>query len=384
MSRFLLIFAILFVAACSGRFQKGAHQYLVPFLNSDGTYTWQEVELTTLNAPHKMEGSTASIHYKPAGAAGRDWGPVAEPRMAKSGNVWIPLDTPSALVLSTYATLEAIRKWEANIHPAAEKVYPRRVLLEVSARTSHGGEVTDNAFYDPQRDVVMVVPYTEGGIPLSVNQGIMAHEHFHVQFHHQMLSPMVELLIREESTDRELTTAEKINIQYNQKVLRAWNEGLADFYGYTFTAQPRFMDPSRLLEPSYILIRALDFDFESLDSKFMSESPRGISVNESRTTCTAGSPYCLGTQLGRLLYQMSGGNLSKAHSLVRNLYDSFPEWQTSVKNKFLKSRMDTNEMLTWTFSSGTQKLTVRQCDLLKKALNGDAKSLPACRDGGLP
>lgn len=357
-----LLLTSVFLGACSDRFQKGSYQYLIPFLNSDGSYTWREVELTTLDSPTKLSGSTASIYYKPTEPSTQKWGAVVQPKLTRSGDVWIPQDAASAVALSAYASLEAIRKWEAKIHPAAEKVYPRKVILEVAAKDK-GQEVTDNAFYIPGWDVVLVVPYTGDAVPIAVNRGIMAHEHFHVQFHHQILSPSSEPFshLREE----DLSTSQKNNLKENSRLLRSWNEGLADFYAYSFTSQARFMDVSKLAQPEMMLLRALDFPFQSLDRNFMVEKDR-ISVDEKTHTCTSGSPYCLGTQVGRLLYQMSEGNPSKAHNLLRLMYKNFPRWQTNVKQKLLSSTMQTNEFLEWTFANEKGLLDQSQIDLLKK------------------
>lgn len=377
---FGLLASALLLVGCSQRFQKGPHQYLIPFLNEDGSYSWREVEITTLNSPTKLEGSTAVIHYNPTSAGSRSWGPPMEPKLKRSGDVWVPLDTPSAVALSTYATLEAIRRWEASVHPAAESVYPRKIILELSARGADG-PVVDNAFFEPRSNVMVFVPFRSSGIPLSVNQGVVAHEHFHAQFHHQMFRSTLQILDEKFSG---LSLDLKLNVAYNLEVLRAWNEGLADFYAYSFTHQPRFFDVSKLTMPGSSLVRALDFAFESLSEKFMSETANNKdTINDKGDTCLAGSPYCLGTQVARMLYQMSEGNPSKAHSLLRALYESFPSWQKSLNDKIFNEKLKTDEFIRWTFSNAKEKLSANQCAVLQKA-TGDSKSLLACGGVVLP
>lgn len=349
-----LVFLSIFSAGCSDRFQKGSHLYLIPFMNTDGSYTWKEVELTTLDSPIRLSGSTGSIHYKPTANNFRDWGPAVEPKMTKSGNVWVPLDPSSALALSAYANLEAIRRWEEFIHPKTQNVYPRKLVLDVLVRTSNG-QITDNAMYVPFSDSVLVVPYTKSGLPLSVNQGIMTHEHFHVQFFHNLLASAYGKYAEKES-------------EHNENVLGAWNEGLADFYAYVFTQQPRFMDISKILPPQYALVRALDFDFESLSESFMYEnSSEDLKLNDAKNTCVSGSHYCLGTQIGRLLYQMSQGSPSKATNLIRKIYEKFPQWEKNIYAKYFNDKLQPNDFLKWTFDNEKSALDPVQTDLLRKA-----------------
>ena len=381
LSIFILLISVLSFG-CSDRNPKSSYKYLIPFLQADGSYKWQEVELTTLYSPFRLEGSTASIHYKPANGNKQDWGPVAEPKLARAGSVWVPQDAPSAVALATYATMEALRKWETAIYPDTDKVYPRKLILEVAVKSS-GEEVTDNAFYVPAWDVVLVVPYKEGGIPLAVNQGVIAHEHFHVQFWHHMMGPMIQKA-EQEVGDRELKKDEETQLKENLLLLRALNEGLADFYGYAFTGQARFINPSEIMSAESAKVRALDFDFIGLDRSFMTLR-QNMMINGAGDTCMSGSPYCLGTQVARLLYQMAEGRPSKAVPLIRQLYQSFSDkkWQSNLASKLLKTNVQSTEFLSWTFADSKEKLDANQCALLQKATQGDLKSIPSC-SGGLP
>lgn len=372
---FSFLISTVLLSGCADRFEKsGSYTYLIPSLNSDGSYSWNEVELTSLNSPTKLEGSTAKIHYSPKGASTLNWGPVVEPKLTKSGNVWIPQDVPSAVALSTYASLERIRKWETAISPAAEKVYPRQIVLDIAVK-SNLGTMTDNAMYVPGWDVVLVLPYSGGGIPLAVNEGIMAHEHFHVQFFHQATNDVMNL------DDRRMTTAQENTYKENFEMIRAWNEGLADFYGYAFTHQARFMDASKIGNPVDMLVRALDIPFESLSRSFM-EGVTSVSAearSRAEGTCRGGSYYCLGTQVSRLLFQMSEGSPVKTNQLIRRMYETFPEWKKSMNAQFTKTTLRTEDFLTWMFSKPSAKLETKQCDLLKKAMGSNYGVVSDCR-----
>ncbi len=349
-----LLILSTFIAGCTGNSGKGSHLYLIPFLNPDGTYSWKEVELTTLDSPTRLSGSTATIHYKPTASNTFSGGPVVEPKMTKSGNVWVPLDTPSALALSAYANMEAIRRWEQSIDARTQAVYPRKIILEVGL-FDLDGDMKNNAMYLPGADVVMFLPYSAKGIPLSVNAGIMAHEHFHTQFYHNVLTLNYEK--NEWSTEAD-----------NERVLRAWNEGLADFYAYVFTKQARFMDVSKMPMFGGSIIRALDLDFISLSAEFMKKNSNDlIIINEKGDTCISGSPYCLGTQIGRMFYQMSQGDPAKARDLIRLLYDNFPVWEIEMTKKYEQEKIQTNDFLKWTFVGKNLKLDSVQRDVLRKA-----------------
>lgn len=352
----VLLFLSVFSAGCAKKSEQGTHRYLIPYLTADGSYKYKEVELTTLDSPTRLKGSTASIHYRPTSSG---WGPAAEPKLTKSGNVWIAENPESGMAISAYATMEAIRKWEATIDPSTQSIYPRTIVIDVEVR-SRGEDLVNNAAYDGETDAILVVPYSRNGIPLAVNQGIMAHEHFHAQYFHRFYRAIYEKYIKGDKRSYN-----------NRQVLDAWNEGLADFYAYAFTNQPRFMDASDLRFPSGAtsLIRALDIAFESLSPIFMYtvDNKGTLQLNAKKDTCVTGSYYCLGTQVGRLLHQMSQNDSDKTMQLVRRVYQSLPSWEQKVDVNFTSKELSTNDFLRWTFEGNKSSLDPVQLQLLRKA-----------------
>src|SRR5271167_2686629 len=99
------IFALLAggLVGCSQWRQEGTPRYLLPVLDEQGNESLQEVELPTLYSPYKVEGSVARIYYNPVVRDGSFGGSVAEPHLAKSGDLYIPKDPESGMVLAAYS-----------------------------------------------------------------------------------------------------------------------------------------------------------------------------------------------------------------------------------------------------------------------------------------
>src|SRR5258708_2607030 len=93
------VLVICFVG-CTGLRDSGTPTYLLPKLDANGKTVLQETTLTTIDSPYRAEGSAARVYIDPNAAASSMTGRVAEPHLAKSGNVFIPLDADSGLALS--------------------------------------------------------------------------------------------------------------------------------------------------------------------------------------------------------------------------------------------------------------------------------------------
>jgi len=250
------------LVGCADANNKCGNKVLALWPSASGEYTFQEVILSTLSDPYSLSGGAAKIYYESMIGGNGFSGQVAQPRYTRSGDLCVPMDAASSMAVSVYAQFERIMQFENRNGTLDMLTWPRRVGLDIHVRSTEG-MTHNNAHYFGQGDSIAVLPYNLEGVPLGLNPGIMAHEHFHGHFQRQVISVTnaqlapafdVESLFYSsfapaqvsakptvEDVDRaDLNTARGLNAF----VLRAWNEGLADLYGAIYSGNPRFFDES--------------------------------------------------------------------------------------------------------------------------------------------
>jgi hypothetical protein len=162
-------------------------------------------------------------------------------------------------------------QFESRIGTLDMLSWPRKVGLDIHVNSSDGMS-HNNAHYFGQGDAIAVLPYNMKGLPLGLNPGVLAHEHFHGHFQRHVIAVTNAQLMPTfdpealfysafnmagakptvEDVDRgDLRTPRGLNAF----VLRAWNEGLADVYGSIYSKNPQFFNASI---PALKEARALD------------------------------------------------------------------------------------------------------------------------------
>jgi len=278
---------------------------LLPWKNADGTYSLREITLSTLKSTEEVRGLAAKVYVNPRFTSTGFEGKVARPRLTKSGDVYIPRDIESSLALVVYAQLEQLYFFEQSLGTLSQLRWPRQAGVEVKL-DGPSTAAFNNAHYFPIPDVMGIVPFSLGkGVPMAVNQGIVAHEHFHAHFQSQVLKTMEVMptlatsgMVVEKVRSRESSRSIR---SLNEVVLRGWNEGLADFFGATYMGQADFFSASL---PAQRELRALDeapirfMEGQALQDK-AAEAP------QADTDELLGLAYWQGTALARLLYRIS-------------------------------------------------------------------------------
>jgi hypothetical protein len=251
---------ILLMTACADSGQKCGNKVLALWPDEGGDYSFQEVQLSTLNDPYTLSGGAAKVYYESLIGGSGFTGSVAHPRYTRSGDLCVPMDAASSMAVSVYAQFERIMQFESKIGTLDMLSWPRKVGLDIHVNSSDGMS-HNNAHYFGQGDAIAVLPYNMKGLPLGLNPGVLAHEHFHGHFQRHViavtnaqLAPtfdpealfysafnMVSAKPTVEDVDRgDLRTPRGLNAF----VLRSWNEGLADVYGSIYSKNPHFFDAS--------------------------------------------------------------------------------------------------------------------------------------------
>jgi hypothetical protein len=335
---------------CADARNNCGNKVLALWPSASGEYTFQEVILSTLNDPYSLSGGAAKIYFESMIGGNSFSGKVAQPRYTRSGDLCVPMDTASSMAVSMYAQFERIMQFENRNGTLDMLTWPRRVGLDINVRASDG-MTHNNAFYLGQGDSIAVLPYNLDGVPLGLNPGIMAHEHFHAHFQRQVISVMnshlapafdVDSLFYSsfapqrasakatvEDVDRaDINTARGLNAF----VLRAWNEGLADLYGAIFSGDPRFFDQSL---PALKNARALTSKIAPFMSAFgLQFNARKISDPKNLVAIS----YDQGAYLARLMYALANSGVETPEKflvrVMRRLKDIppaiLPEYESKV------------------------------------------------------
>lgn len=323
--RVILVLMLVTLASCANDPKNECGDKVVlPHFSAKSGVRFLEVRLKTLLSPYRLKGAAAEIFYEGALTAQGYQGSVAEPRLTRSGGVCVPADTGSMLALSAYEQFEKIFFFDREIGVDRHLQWPRKVGVELHIRNPDG-QTHNNAHYFGTSDSIGILPYSLEGLPLAFNPGVIAHEHFHAHFQSQVLNPLntgSEVIATEgvKPTLDDLDNADlNTNAGLNRFVLRAWNEGLADFYACVFTEEPDFFSASKLDRGAD---RECDGQLqffrpgEDLRPKIGDTAP--VLSRELRKDML-GAAYRQGTILARLLYQVGGPNKESRRQLLHRV-----------------------------------------------------------------
>jgi hypothetical protein len=355
---------VLAAASCGqpeDRFESAT--YRLPWRAADGVVALQDVEIKTLRDPRSFSGDVARILVEPGdggtGLAGSE--PQGRYVRSRSG-VLVPADFVTMQAVTAYAHVEKLRSLDESVGASGVLAYPLSLGVEVHVM-SYGQRAKNNAIYDAKLDSLLLVPYERGGLPIALNPGILAHEHFHFLFQRLVMShvrdrvtqttcsggvvasggegeakPSVSRAADEEAkmptltesfgerperVDKVAKTAAGIPARvYNAYVLRGLNEGFADFYGWLYSNDPSFLAKSLPEEDD---MRRLDMDPDRLPAENLVRrqlvdyfNPEAILPEVTR----AHNAYSLGSTYARALRQMveelvsSGRSVEESRLLV--------------------------------------------------------------------
>lgn len=411
--------------------------YRLPFPDAEGVYALREVELKTFSDPSKFRGDVAQIFVEPQESGGQLSGGEPVGRFIKGGDgVIVPADFVSLQATTVYAHMERFREIDDELGISSAIRWPLKIGIQTNV-IDEGKGVSNNAVYDGRLDALLIVPYTGRGLPIAMNGGVLAHEHFHTIFQALVLSKVKEksvvigkpgetdLLLEdhhwaEPPTDEEKTAkpakpgdagksdkppkapkvprtikrvVDDVAVEmaadgipkraYNGFLLRALNEGLADFWGWIYTGDLGFIEHSLPREGA---VRRLDLESGRLpDSKTIRMSLVDLEREDKlrppaqRVTLS----YILGSQYARHLrsvaLEMTGESFPSLEARLkvgRVLLEILPGLAVTAATEFDRSFLSPNFILKpLTLKMG--KLGDKACERLRKfKAKGDDFALP--------
>jgi hypothetical protein len=226
---------------------------IVERVDPDGTFYTRDVELPTLASITEVRGDVlelrggSTLHIAAAapvdGGAGRarliqdDATPSVS--WIDAGGVAVATDYDGLAMLSAYAHFEraALFFQSAGVASAAAAV-PVYYHPKIPSAEEYGLPRTDNAAFFHNADAFLILPMSFlEDIPFAMNPGVLAHEYSHRVFYYTAWDGrMFQLLTRALTVDANATA------EWN--LIRAADEGVADFFGALLADDPRFLSHS--------------------------------------------------------------------------------------------------------------------------------------------
>lgn len=333
--------------------------YRLPWPSGSGKYELQDIVLQTFTEPQKLRGQVAEIIVDPRVTSGQLIGEEPIGRWTETNVNGVLRRIPSDFVTLQAAVLYAHHE-KLNLIDRSLGLFPYLKgpsKIGLLSRLSDGFStqlILNNAIFDGRLDVLFVVPFTGPELPISMNAGIIAHEHFHRLFQAVVLRRLQAMPIQgieiqqehacagakasaEEASGTEASPTEAVAGLpledqlvplkiWNQTVLRGVNEGLADFWGWSYANDDFFV--GRSLGEQEDSARRLDRKPSKLPSQvafrnmLITIGSSGRPVLKSESGRVAAS-YRLGTEYGRLLrtlvdaVEASGVDREKSRAQVR-------------------------------------------------------------------
>jgi len=373
-------------------------KFLLLWPTAANDYSFQEVHLSTLKSAYEVRGSAAEVYVESRITDSGFEGKPARPRLTRSsGGLCVPMDVTSSMALTAYAHFEHIQKFDQKLQVDKQISWPRKVGVEIHIRAGEG-HTHNNAHYFSKADAVAVIPYNNDGLPLGLNPGVLAHEHFHSHFQAQVINPLndaIDILTSveqffyagfgvkpqvEDLDNEQLNTAGSLN----KFVVRSWNEGLADFYASVYTDSREFFSKSLANLAS---VRDLGGPLRGFKSgaELVGQAGQNLpvaasteSMRQARRRNMVGTSYQQGTLLARLMYRVAQSGSVSPRDLLQRVLTRLSRVPSLVSPQFHARVIDFEEIVPVLLEG--QTLNAVACESMKQALSKPIllRSFPQC------
>lgn len=308
--RILLLSLLAFVAACTktsdAQRASGSVPVLLPQVSADGVKGFGVVVLEGIDDLSEVRGEHAQFYFAPKlrNHQLEGFAPQAQFMRNKDG-VYVPADETSQSMAAVYYEFQKLHEFDKKVGVGDWVSWPRKVAISFRMKSRFGrGLEYNNAFHDGESDATLIAPYNAGALPLALNPGVLAHEHFHALFNAAVMRPLLEekvvvrdtpgkmqlhgdvlarlthivgLDIEEKSNDGSpLVETPQPNLIYNSVLIRAMNEGLADAWGWLNTGDYGFVGRSIVSQKINRNLKRGPFTYNSMNlQRDIFDAPRG-------------------------------------------------------------------------------------------------------------
>lgn len=384
----------LFLIGCANSTNKCGDTVVLLWPDAKGAYSFQEVLLSTLKSPYELKGSAAEVYYEPSFTDSGFEGEVARPRLTNSDGVCVPTDVGSSMSLTAYAIMERLQQFENILGTSSQLSWPRQMGVEFHI-TGDEIDVHNNAHYYGQQDVMGVVPYTQSNLPVTLNHGILAHEHFHAHFQSQVIAKInvsMPMIVAAEKlfypagvfglkpTVEDLSADFRSPLGLNNYILRSLNEGLADFFGAIFTGRADFFSDSMPETRGY---RSLDLPLAPLADSGQFQDfanhiiPQPGQISRSMTSLA----YEQGTFIARLFYKLSQSGVLSPNEFLAHVMQRLDQLPAAVTPEYSTSVLEPDSLVSVLLSG--MPLNATACADLRKTVGKNAMTKGFAKCSGL-
>lgn len=346
----------------------GNNLFRIPWADSSGHYSLQNISIKTFDRPESLQGRFVNILVDPYLINGHldSANPIGH-FLQNDDGVKVPVDFASLQAAAVHAHFERLA--ELNSEVGIQIHWPLRVGIQANLNDRNGA-LRNNAIYDGKLDALLIVPYSEKNIPIAINGGILAHEHFHKIFQSLVLKQLggqqrlqlgkqkdVNQLfaqpcdwrshaVGENAEGRAIraTGEEQIRL-YNSFLLRSMNEGLADFWGWLYSGDANFISsslPSEKDRRSLSGQKVLHMPGKSKISSWITGID-GKTLPENQLIANA---YFVGTAYARIFYELSGAVIGEKEPneqgkkiIARALIRALPGFLKTIRSNIQEGAM---------------------------------------------
>ncbi|KYG66159.1 hypothetical protein AZI86_03600 [Bdellovibrio bacteriovorus] len=377
-----------------------------------GSYSMGITELLALDDLSTLAGKFVKFFFSPRVRNNHLEGMSPKTRFVlNSDGVYVPTDETTMQMVTIYAHMQKLAALDEELGAGGVNKWPRDVGIAVRV----AGSTRNNAFYEGKTDSILVVPYTGKELPLAVNGGVLAHEHFHSLFYKLVIKDAATNVHGKEIADTfgedfgQISDVEASRIQpvgptlsssemnyfYHVAITRGLNEGLADFWGWMYTGDPDFIVHSLPGETGRTLKVSRNQTFLSSDVSIRGElnrryNERSGDKNFDFTNQISGYVYVLGTQFSRAIkvytevYAKARAvePLQARKDVAKVIIKMLPSLREELSQS--ETKIFTGQTFVESFAKNTQLATQEECqylaNLINDSRNGGSRNVTECQE----
>ncbi|MCB0407894.1 MAG: hypothetical protein KDD34_06795 [Bdellovibrionales bacterium] len=336
---------------------KSGQTFMIPWPNEQSFEALQPVSIPTLNSPYVVSGPIAKVYSDQGLTFSGFSGDPVRPQLTLVGDVFYPLDVKSSMALAIYAHFERLFELDQQLGIQSQLPWPRRVGFDIPLVDSITGQQSENnAHYLPDRDIIVFLPTNSQKLPMPINPGVIAHEHFHAHFNFLLGKSFLNKTYQ--------SNIEEYNVEI---LLRGWNEGLADYYALVYSQQPEFLGAS--LGDFWNQARSLKTPIQNIKNSqyYFNKFEKGLSQNQVPLYLV----YNIGTDLARTLVhiveqQDEKSKIRNHKEMIRWIVSALPQYQQIFSEKNNKEMIEPVDLLRFFFLENNKVLSMKQCEALVK------------------
>ena len=376
----------------------------IPAQKSDSGYEFKNVQLTGIQSLKDVAGDFARFFYTPGSDGQHLTGSSPHARFILDHSVYIPTDLISTEMATIYYHMQQLAGLDHQAGADGVNQWPRSIGLETQVLENQKVR-RNNAFYNGETDSMMFVPFSAKDLPIALNAGIIAHEHFHSLFYKTVIKMGISAqklfinsasihsdnsmayldIVRQMKPMDSLDSTETASL-FNETYLRGMNEGLADYWGWVYTEDPEFM---RWSLPSYQADRTLNMPEKQL-GVFLTQSDIQNKISETLQNSDDPKPalqnyaYFIGTPQARFLKQLAttratSQKISIGESKIQVaqlVFQYLQDLSTQIKELGKDQMLSPKSLFSFVEKQSLQKtesfqLSQNECELLVAYLNQD-------------